>query len=101
MDRAEAQAVADDRLARLLGVGDDVRRVEEPQLAQPADSAAIPVGGEYRAAELRLVDALLHLADDVAALDFVWDVDGLALVVRPAHLPEGQADPELCREVLL
>ena len=78
-----------------LGVADDVRRVEEPHLAQPADRAAVAVRGEHGAAELRLVDALLDLADDVAPLDLVGNVDGLALVVRPAHLPEGQEDAEL------
>ena len=101
MDRAEAEAVAHERLSRRLRVADDVRRVEEPQLLQPADRAAVAVGREHAAAEVRLVDALLHLADDVAALDRVLDVDGLALVVGPAHAPEREQDAQLVREVLL
>ena len=40
--------------------------------------------------ELRLMDALLDLADDISSLDLVVDVDRLAFVVGPAHLPEGQ-----------
>lgn len=85
VDRAEGEAVADDRLARLLGVGDDVRRIEEPNLPEPADRAAVSVRGEHDAAELRLVDALPDLANDVAPLDLVGDVDGLALLVRPTR----------------
>jgi hypothetical protein len=41
------------------------------------------------------MDPLLDLAYDVAPLDRVGDVDGLALVVSPAHLPEGQEDAKL------
>src|SRR3970040_53778 len=81
--RTETQAVADDRLARLLRVRDDVR------------------SGQHGAAELRLVDALLHLANDVPTLDLVGYVNRLPLVVRPAHLPESQKDSELGGEVLL
>ena len=84
-----------------LGIGDDMRRVEEPHLAEPADCAAVLVGGEHGAAELSLVDSLLDLADDVTPLDRVRDVDRLALVVRPAHLPEGQEDAALGGLVLL
>src|SRR4249920_2196551 len=36
MDGAEAQAIAHHRFARLLDVRDDVRRVEEAYLAEPA-----------------------------------------------------------------
>jgi hypothetical protein len=101
VDRAEAEPIRHDRRARLLRVGDDVRGVEEPHLLQPADRAAVRVRGENGAAELRLVDALLDLTDDVAALDLVGDMDGLALVVRPAHLPECQEHAKLIRLVPL
>jgi len=71
VDRAEAEPVADNRLAGLLGVGDDVRSIEQPNFAEPADRATIAVGRKHCSAELGLVDALLELADDVSALDFV------------------------------
>ena len=76
-------------------------RVEQAHLAQAADRAAVAVRREDGAAELGLVDALLHVADDVTPLDLVRDMDGLALVVGPAHRPEGQEDAELGRLVLL
>ena len=47
VDRAEAQAVADERLACRLRVTDDVRRgVQEPELLQAADRARVAVGRE-------------------------------------------------------
>jgi len=95
VDGAETETVADDGLTGLLGVGDDVRCVEQPHLAEPAYGAAVSVRGKHGATELRLMNALLDLPDDVAPFDFVGNVDGLALVVRPAHLPEVQQDAEL------
>ena len=41
VDRAEGESVAHDWLARLLRVADDVRGVEEPDLPESADRAAI------------------------------------------------------------
>ena len=93
MDRAQRQPVRHEWSARLLGVADDVRGVQQPYFAKPADRAAIAVRGKHRTPELRLMDPLLDFAHDVAPLDLVGDVDGLALVVRPAH--EGQKDSEL------
>jgi hypothetical protein len=43
MDRAEAEAVVDDRLAFLVGVGDDVSGVEQAHLFQAADRSLAPV----------------------------------------------------------
>lgn len=88
VDRAEAQTVADQRLALLVGVGDDVRRVEQPDLLERADGAAVAVCGKNGAPELRLVDALLDEPHDVAALDRVADVDGAALLGFAASLPD-------------
>ena len=86
VDRAHAQPVAHERLARLLGVADDVRSVEQPNLAETADRATIVVCGKYGTAKLRLMDALLDLADDVAPLDLIGDVNR-ALLRKGTRLP--------------
>lgn len=65
VDGAEAETVAHEWLAERIGVADDVRGIEKPYLAEPADSAPIAVGRQDRTPELRLVDALLDLADDM------------------------------------
>ncbi len=101
VDRAETEPVADDGVAGLLGVGDDVGCVEQADLLQPADGAAVAVGGQHRTAELRLVDPLLDLSDDVTALDLVGDVHGLTFVVGAAHLPEREQHAELAGQILL
>jgi hypothetical protein len=90
VDRAQREAIRDHRLAHLLEVADDVRRVEEANLAEPADRATVAVRGQHGAAELRLVDPLLDLPHDVSAFDLVVNVNRLTLVVRAAHLPERQ-----------
>ncbi len=42
MDRTEAQAVVDRRLATVVSVTDDVRGIEEPDLLEPADRTLVP-----------------------------------------------------------
>ena len=100
VDRAKGESVAHDWLTQLLRVADDVGGVEESDLAEAADGAAIGVRGKDRAAELCLMDPLLDLANDVPPLDVVGDVEGLALVVRAAHPPERQEDAEILRIIL-
>jgi hypothetical protein len=48
VDRAEAETVANDRLACLFGVADDVRRVAQPDLVEPTDRASVSVCGEQQ-----------------------------------------------------
>ena len=56
---------------------------------------------EGRRPELRLVDTLLDVAYHVSPLDLVGDVDGFALVVRPAHLPEREEYAQVALRVLV
>jgi hypothetical protein len=44
VDRAQAQPVADERLALLVDVTDDVRGIEQSGLSEGADGAAVAVG---------------------------------------------------------
>ena len=71
VQRAQAEAVTDDRLAGPLGVTHDVGGVEQTYFAEPADRAAILIRGQDRPAELRLMNPLLHRTYDVAPLDLV------------------------------
>jgi hypothetical protein len=100
VDRAQRESVAHDWLTQPLRVADDVGGVEEPDLAEAADGAAIGVRGKDRAAELCLMDPLLDFTNDVPPLDLVGDVDGLALVVRAAHPSEREEDAEILRIIL-
>ena len=85
VDRAEAEPVGHRRLAGELRVGDDVGRVEEPGLLEPADRALVRVRREHAGAEAGLVEAHACLADGVAPFDRVVGKEGLALVVWPDH----------------
>ena len=96
---AQAEPVRHDGFAPLLEVSDDMRSVEQSDLLQSADRAAIGVRGEDEAAELRLMQALLDLAHPVAALDLVADTHRLSLVVRTAHPREGEEDAACCNVV--
>lgn len=88
VDRAEAEPVANERLAVLFDVADDVRGVQQPDLFESADRAAVPIRRQDGAPELRLVDALRDLSNDITTFYRVVEVNGLALVERPAHLAE-------------
>src|SRR5262245_65338711 len=79
VNRAEAQAVADLRLAA-FDVAQDVRGVEEAQLLQPADRALAAVRRDYSAAETRLMEPDSRLPHGVAALDPLFEWHGLGLV---------------------
>ena len=83
VDRAEAQPVADNRITLRLGVTDDVRRVEEAQLLQPADRACVPVGDEdiyalTAKAESELRSAQTSLSPHL--LELLVRIDGKASV---------------------
>ena len=47
MELAQRDAVADHRLALGVAIGRDVGRIEELQMAQPAERAALGVGAEH------------------------------------------------------
>ena len=63
---AQREPVAHHRRAALLGVRDDVRRVEQLRVAQPAQRALPAVGLQDPLAELLLVEPLAHRAGHVA-----------------------------------
>jgi hypothetical protein len=86
VDRAEAEAVADRRLAA-LDVAQDVRSVEEAELLQPADRALTAVRGDDSAAEARLVEPDSRLPHGVAALDLLFKRHWLGLVQGPIRAP--------------
>jgi hypothetical protein len=72
-----------------------VGRVEQTYLAQSADRAPVTVGGKHRTAEPSLVNPLFYLADNVAALDVITNMEGLALVVRTPHPSEAEENTKL------
>src|SRR5205823_7545214 len=73
VDRAEAEAIADRRLAA-LDVAQDVRGVEEAELLQPADRALTAVRGDDSAAEARLVEPDSRLSHGVAPFDLLFEL---------------------------
>ena len=66
VDLAERQTVLDDRLAAIIRVGDDVRRIKELDVRQPADSAPARVGVDDDIAEGTLVEPMPGLGPRVA-----------------------------------
>src|SRR3954451_7327234 len=100
MDRAQAEAVADLRLASLLDVTDDVRRVEQAELAQPADRATLAVRGGDPAAEPGLVDPHPRLTEDVPTLDRILHRHRIAIVGRADH-PSGCDEHAPRRRIVL
>ena len=61
--------LASDRLAeQFIGIGHDVRRIEEMIIRQVADRAPVIVGGEHAVPEGCLMQPLLDQAEGVAAL---------------------------------
>src|ERR1035437_8541926 len=57
MKLAEREAVADDRIAFIIGIGDDVRRVEKLLMTESAYGALLAVCVEYLLTELLLVES--------------------------------------------
>ena len=71
---------------------EDVRRIEKPDLLEPAHRTAIAVGRKHEAPETALMHAHAHLPRRVPALDRLVERDRLALVERPNQLPERDHD---------
>jgi len=69
VDRAQAQPVGDDGLPGRIGVPENVRRVEQACLLEPADCTLVAVRGEHPSTEAGLVKAHARLPNGVAALD--------------------------------
>src|SRR6185437_10255121 len=80
MDGAEAESVADRRIAVLLSVADDVRGIQEAGLPQTADRTPIAVCRHDPRAEPCLMNADSGLAKHVPPLESVLHDDGLELV---------------------
>ena len=60
MDLRKRDTVREHRLRQqLVGVGHDVRGIEQMVVGQVADRAAMVIGGEHAVAEGRLVQSLL------------------------------------------
>jgi hypothetical protein len=72
VDLGQGDAVGDDRLAKqLVGIGHDVRSVQQMIIRQVADRTPVIVGGKHAVPERRLVQPVLDQAQSVAALDRV------------------------------
>ena len=57
MELAQGHAVADHRLALGVAVGRDVRGIEELQVVEPAEGAALGIRAEHPLAEGSLMEA--------------------------------------------
>ena len=99
VDRTQAESVGNRRLARLVGVANDVRRVEQSRLLKPANSALIRIGREHATAEARLVEPNASLANGVVALDRLGGKDPVAFVVRADHASGRQQHHPLFRTI--
>jgi hypothetical protein len=87
VNRAEAKAVRYVRLALVFDVADDMCRVEQARLLQPADGTSARVRTEHPTAESRLMKSHARFVDAVAPLDRVFQENGIALVERPVIRP--------------
>src|SRR5262245_1848520 len=87
VDRAQGKTVANFGCAGRLGVADDVRRVKQPNLLEPADRALLAVRGKDDPAEAPLVQPDLHFARGVASFDRVRDRDRFELIDRTILRP--------------
>ncbi len=72
---AQRKSVADDRLALLVQVGEDVGRIKQLRVTQVAHRAAFPVRLEYTLAEGSLVKSLDGEPGDVSATHLIDDSD--------------------------
>src|SRR6266545_2572881 len=90
VNRAHAQTVRDERFPLGRRVRSDVRGVEQAQLPEVANRAAVLVSRQHYPAELHLVQTLLDLSNNVPSLEGILDVRRFTLVIGSSHLPEGQ-----------
>jgi hypothetical protein len=71
VNRADARSVRHLGSSGRLGVSDDVRWVQQPDLLQPADRTLVSISRDHEPAEAPLVHPHFHLAIGVPALDRV------------------------------
>lgn len=69
MELAEREPVAHNRIALVLRIRDDVRRVEQFLMPKMADGALLAISLENALAKLPLVNATTECRDDVSPLD--------------------------------
>jgi hypothetical protein len=75
VNRAKTEAVRHARLAFRLEIADDMCRVEQARLLQPADGTAARVGHEHPTAEPGLMEPYARFTDAVTTLDRVFEPD--------------------------
>src|SRR6267142_5477201 len=85
MNRAQTETVRDRGCPLSQGVTRDMRRVEERDLSQPADRAAISVRRKHNRPKPALMQAYSDFARGIAPGHLVQDRCRLALVDRADH----------------